>query len=206
MRCLSNLSWPRPASTDPPVPRRIELYAGRGRKENASAFLARGRGRRQAAEAGADLRSKYADSPRNASARYRCDADRASCPGLDPSTDLPYRGESNSVQGAGVKQTSRQRRVGRAFLAVIQRKVCPRISAQNGMHFPDGLLAESSSRNLCSERDALSQRRSKRKAHPGIPPQTGTHFLSHLLNSKTYAPSIPKLGRRRPKRNGRRSI
>ena len=36
MRCLSNYSWPRPTSTDPPNPRRIELYAGRGRKENAS--------------------------------------------------------------------------------------------------------------------------------------------------------------------------
>ena len=69
------------------------------------AFVASGRGRRQAAEAGADLRSKYADSPRNAPARYRCDADRASCPGLNPSTDSPYRGESNSMQGAGVKQT-----------------------------------------------------------------------------------------------------
>ena len=92
-----------------PVPRRIELCAGRGRKENASAFLARGRGRRQAAEAGAYLRSKYADSPRNAPAQYGCDADRASCPGLNPSTDPPYRGESNSMQGAGVRKTSRQR-------------------------------------------------------------------------------------------------
>ena len=44
------------------------------------AFLARGRGRRQAAEAGAYLRSKYADSPRKASTRYRRDADRtAAC-------------------------------------------------------------------------------------------------------------------------------
>ena len=33
------------------------------------AFVARGRGRRQAAEAGADLRSKYADSPRKAPAK-----------------------------------------------------------------------------------------------------------------------------------------
>ena len=68
------------------------------------AFVASGRGRRQAAEAGADLRSKYADSPRKLSTRYGCDADRASCPGPNPSTDPPYRGESNSVQGAGVKQ------------------------------------------------------------------------------------------------------
>ena len=39
-----------------------------------------------------------------------------------------------------------------------------------------------------------------------IAPQTGTRFPLHLLNSKTYAPSIPKLGRRKPKRNRRRSI
>ena len=37
------------------------------------AFVARGRGRRQPAEAGADLRSKYADSPRKPSAQYGCD-------------------------------------------------------------------------------------------------------------------------------------
>ena len=170
------------------------------------AFVASGRGRRQPTEAGADLRSKYADSPRNAPARYRCDADRASCPSLDPSTDPPTRGESNSMQGASVRKTSRRRRVGCAFLTVVQRKVCPRLSAQNGMHFPDGLLAESSSRNPRSERDTLSQRRSKRKAHHRTPPQTGTRFPLHLLNTKTYAPSIPKLGRRKPKRYRRRSI
>ena len=116
------------------------------------------------------------------------------------------RGESNSVQGAGVRKTLQQRRVGRAFPTVVQRKLRPRISAQNGMHFPNGLLAESTSRNPRSERVALSQRRSKRKAHPGIPPQTGTHFPLHLPPQKTCAPSIPKLGRRRPKRNRRRSI
>ena len=115
------------------------------------------------------------------------------------------RGESNSMQGASVKKALRQRRVGRAFLTVVQRKLRSRISAQNGMHFPDGLLAESSSRNPRSERDTLSQWRSKRKVHPGIPPQTGTRFPLHLLNPKTCAPAIPKLGRRRPKRNRRRS-
>ena len=37
MRCLSNFSRPCAASTDsPPKPRRIELCAGRGRKENAA--------------------------------------------------------------------------------------------------------------------------------------------------------------------------
>ncbi len=143
------------------------------------------------------------------------------------STEPQTRGESNSVQGAGVKKTLRQRRVGRAFPMAAQAesasrsphsdwdvvsgwhikwKPHPGILIRNGMHFPDGLLAESSSRNPRSERDALSQRQSKRKARPGIPPQTGTRYPLHLLNSKTYAPSIPKLGRRKPKRNRRRSI
>ena len=57
------------------------------------AFVASGRGRRQAAEAGAYLRSKYADSPRNASTRYRCDADRAST--LDPSPSTGARTAEN---------------------------------------------------------------------------------------------------------------
>lgn len=120
----------------------------------------------------------------------------------------PTRGESNSMQAAGVKQTSRQPRVGCAFLTVVQRKVCPRLSAQNGMHFPDGLLAESSSRNSRPERDMLSGCLLKRKLRPGICPETvrgGQLDRPALLNSKTCAPSIPKLGRRKPKRNRRRS-
>ena len=69
------------------------------------AFVASGRGRRQAAEAGAGSRSEHADSPRKASTRYRFDADRMTAcrvpRGRIPST----RGESNSMQGASVKQT-----------------------------------------------------------------------------------------------------
>lgn len=160
------------------------------------AFVASGRGRQQAAEAGAYLRSKYADSPRKASTLCRCDADRtAAC-------HAPH-----------------QRRP--------RRKIHPRIPAQTGMRFPDDVSsgncipestfgmgfifrktpqADSSSWNSRSERVALSQRRSKRKAHPVIPPQTGTRFPLHLPPRKTCAPSIPKLGRRKPKRNRRRSI
>ena len=84
------------------------------------------------------------------------------------STEPQTRGESNSVQGAGVKQTLRQRRVGRAFPMAAQAesasrsplsgwdvvsgwhikwKPHPGILIRNGMHFPDGLLTESSSRN-----------------------------------------------------------
>ena len=160
------------------------------------AFVASGRGRRRAAEAGADLRSKYADSPRKASTLCRCDADRtAAC-------HAPH-----------------QRRP--------RRKIHPRIPVQTGMRFPDDVSsgnripestlgmgfifrmapqAETATRNPRSERVALSQRRSKRKAHPVIPPQTGTHFPLHLPPRKTCAPSIPKLGRRKPKLNRRRSI
>ena len=148
------------------------------------AFVASGRGRRQAAEVGAYLRSKYADSPRKASALCRCDADRtAAC-------HAPH-----------------QRRP--------RRKIHPRIPAQTGMRFPDDVSsgncipestlgmgfifrktpqAESSSRNPRSERVALSQRRSKRKAHPGIPPQTGTHFPLHLPPQKNLRALHPKTG------------
>ena len=87
----------------------------------------------------------------------------------------------------------------------LKRKVCPGLSARNGMHFPDELLAESSSRNPSSERDALSRWPLKRKLRPRIDDQNGTRFPPRFSTPKTSAPSIPKLGRRKPKRNGRRS-
>ena len=147
------------------------------------------------------IRGFSAQSPSPISMRCLSDLSRP----CTASMESQARGESNSMQGVSVKKALRQRRVGRAFLTVVQRKLRSRISAQNGMHFPDGLLAESSSRNPRSERDTLSQWRSKRKVHPGIPPQSGTRLPPCLLNSKTRAPSITKLGRRRPKRNRRRS-
>ena len=205
MRCYRISACRAPHQRNPKPAENRTLCRARALSKR-EAFVASGRGRRQPTEAGADLRSKYADSPRNAPTQKRCAADGISANYAPAPTDPPTRGESDSMQGAGVRKTSRQRRVGCAFLTVVQRKVCPRLSAQNGMHFPDGLLAESSPRNPRSERDTLSQRRSKRKVHPGIAPQNGTCFPLHLLNSKTYAPSIPKLGRRKPKRNRRRSI
>ena len=125
-----------PSTNGFPHPRRIELYAGRGRKENASV------------------------------------------------TQSGTRFPNGSPGGKPIPESAL--RLGRSFRMTHQ--------------------AESSSRNPRSERVALSQRRSKRKVHPGIPPQTGTHFPLHLPPRKTCAPSIPKLGRRRPKRNRRRSI
>ena len=207
-----------------------------------------GRGRRQAAEAGAYLRSKYADSPRKLPTQNGCDIYRISA-GHAPHQRIPpvprrielcagrERKENASVTQSGTcfpnggpggkpipesalrlgcsfrmmpqaETATRNRAVEWDMLSQwqLKRKVHPGILVRNGMQFPNEWLAESTSRNPRSERDALSQRRSKRKAHPGIPPQTGTHFPLHLPPRKTCAPSIPKLGRRRPKRNRRRSI
>ena len=125
-----------PSTNGFPHPRRIELYAGRGRKENASV------------------------------------------------TQSGTRFPNGSPGGKPIPESAL--RLGRSFRMTHQ--------------------AETASRNPRSERVALSQRRSKRKAHPVIPPQTGTHFPLHLPPRKTCAPSIPKLGRRRPKRNRRRLI
>ena len=118
-----------------PVPRRIELYAGRGRKENVAA-----------AQGG---------------------------------TCFPNGGPG----GKSIPESAL--RLGRSF----------RMAPQ----------AETATRNRAVEWDVLSQRQLKRKAHPGISPQTGTHFPLHLPPRKTRALAIPKLGRRRPKRNSRRS-
>ena len=157
------------------IPRRIELCAGRGRKENAQALLARGRGRRKAAEAGADLRSKYADSPRNAPTQKRCAADGISANYAPASTDPPNRGESNSAQGAGVRKTPQQRRVGCVFPMTAQ--------------------AESSSRNPRSDWDSFSRWRLKRKLRPGIRAQNGTRFPTGGPSGKRIPEPRLKLGR-----------
>ena len=130
------------------------------------AFAASGRGRRQAAEAGADLRSKYADSPRKASTRYGCDV-------------IESQPAMRHVNG-----TPNPRRI---ELCAGRRRKENAAATQGGMQFPNEWLAENPSQNRPSDRDALSRR----------PP--------HPLNSKTCALSIPKLGRRKPKRNSRRS-
>ena len=120
----------------PPAPRRIELCAGRGRKENAAA------------------------------------------------TQGGMRFPDGSPGGKRVPESAL--RLGRSFRMTHQ--------------------AETATRNRAVEWDMLSQWQLKRKVHPGISPQTGTHFPLHLPPRKTCALAIPKLGRRKPKRNRRRSI
>ena len=69
---------------------------------------------------------------------------------------------------------------------IVGGKFIPESALRTGHAFPPAVQAESTSRNRPSERDVLS--------------------ASRVLNTKTYAPSIPKLGRRKPKRYRRRSI
>ena len=171
------------------------------------AFVASGRGRRQAAEAGADLRSKDADSPRNAPARYRCDADRASYPGLNPSTDPPHPWRIELYAGRGRKENALATQTGTRFPnGGPGGKSIPESRLRLGRSFRMAPQAETASRDLSSEWDSFSGWRAQRKMRPGICSENGTHFPLHLPPQKTCAPSIPKLGRRRPKCNRRRSI
>ena len=177
MRCLSSLSRPCAASTDPPVPRRIELCAGHGRKENVAAaqggtcFPNGGPGGKSIPESALRLGRSFRMAPQAETAT-----------------------RNRAVEWDTLSQWQ------------LKRKVHPGILIRNGMQFPNEWLAENSSQNRPSDWDALSQWRSKRKAHPGISPQTGTHFPLHLPPRKTCALAISKLGRRKPKRNRRRSI
>ena len=130
-------------------------------------------------------------------------------------SESPYRGESNSMQGASVKQTrsvcserARTPAGGRSrcgfakqirgfsaqCLSSISMRcrsgVLPRPQPINGFPRTAENRTLRRARALGKRRgsagwDALSQRRSKRKAHPGIPPQTGTRFpllYPHLQN------------------------
>ena len=135
MRCLSNFCLPCPPHQRiPSVPRRIELCAGRGRKENAAAT-----------QSGTRFPNDWPDGKRIPESAFR---------------------------------------LGRSFLMTPQ--------------------AETATRNRAVEWDMLSPWQPRRKAHPRIAPQNGTRFPATAPNSKTQALSIPKLGRRRPKRNSRR--
>ena len=176
MRCRSGVLPRFQPINGSPKPRRIELYAGRGRKENALAT---------------QTGTRFPDGS----------------PGGKHVPESALRLGRSFRMAPQAETATRNRAVEWDMLSQwqLKRKVHPGILVRNGMQFPNEWLAESSSRNPRSERDALSQRRSKRKAHPGISPQTGTHFPLHLPPQKTCALAIPKLGRRKPKRNRRRS-
>ena len=148
-----------PASTHQRIPQTAEnrtLCRARALSKR-EAFVARGRGRRQAAEAGADLRSKYADSPRNAPAQFRCDVDRAPCPGLNPSTDLPNPRRIELCAGRGRKENAAATQSGTRFPnGGPGGKSIPEFVPRTGHAFRMPAQAESSSRNPASNWDALS--------------------------------------------------
>lgn len=141
------------------------------------AFVASGRGRRQAAEAGAGSRSEHADSPRKLPTQNGCDVDRAPCPGLNPSTDLPNPRRIELYAGRGRKENASVTQSGTRFP-----NDCP-----GGNRIPESELGmgyifrmtpqvEAATRNRAVEWDMLSPWQPRRKAHPGIAPQNGTCF------------------------------
>lgn len=78
------------------------------------------------------------------------------CP-CPASTPAPNRGESNSVQGAGVKKTPHQRRVRRAFPnGSPGGKHVPESAFRLGRSFRMAPQAETASQNIGSEWDAFS--------------------------------------------------
>lgn len=176
MRCRSGVLPRFQPINGFPQPRRIEPCAGRGRKENVAA-----------AQDGTRFPNCGPGGKHVPESTLRLGRSFR----MTPQTETATR--NRAVEWDMLSQWQ------------LKRKVHSGILVRNGMQFPNEWLAESSSRNPRSERDALSQWRSKRKAHPGISPQTGTNFPLHLTPRKTCALAIPKLGRRKPKRNRRRS-
>ena len=158
------------------------------------AFVARGRGRRQPAEAGADLRSKYADSPRKLSAQYGCDVIESQ-PAMHRINGIPSPQRIELYAGRGRKENASVTQSGTRFPGGSPSgKSIPESALRLGRSFRMTHQAESASRNLSSERDTLSQRQPRRKVHPGIPPQTGTHFPLHLPPQKNLRALHPKTG------------
>ena len=101
------------------------------------AFVASGRGRRQAAEAGACSRSEHADSPRNASAQNRCDVIESQ-PVMRRINGIPNPRRIELYAGRGRKE-KRLSDSDRDTLSQwqLKRKAHPGIRAQNGSRFPN---------------------------------------------------------------------
>ena len=85
-------------------------------------------------------------------------------------------------------------------------KRVPESGLGTGRAFRLSPSAETASRKQSSEWDTFSGRRLKRKFIPDSALRPGHTFRFTCRLKKTCAPSIPKLGRRWPKRNRRRSI
>ena len=156
MCCRRHFCQLCPRTNGSPHPRRIELYAGRGRKENASAFLARGRGRRQAAEAGAYLRSKYADSPRKLPTQNGCDVIESQ-PAMRRINGTPNPRRIELCAGRGRKENATATQGGTRFPNGGPGGKCvPESALRLGRGFRMAHQVETASRNPHSEWDAFS--------------------------------------------------
>ena len=173
------------------------------------AFVASGRGRRQAAEAGADLRSKYADSPRNASTIYRCDADRMTADNA-PRKRHPYPRRIELCAGRGRKENALATQTGTRFPnGGPGGKSIPESRLRLGRSFRMAHQAETATRNRAVEWDMLSQWQLKRKAHPGIFVRNGMQFPNEWLaesSSRNPRSERDALSQRRSKRKAHPGI
>ena len=146
------------------------------------AFVASGRGRRQAAEAGAGSRSEHADSPRKASTRYGCDVieSQPAMRRINGSPPAPRRIEL--CAGRGRKENAAATQGGMRFPdGSPGGKRVPESALRLGCSFRMMPQAETATRNRAVEWDMLSQWQLKRKEHPGILVRNGMQFPNEWL-------------------------
>lgn len=98
------------------------------------------------------------------------------------STESQTRGESNSMQGAGVKESALATQTGTRFPnGGPGGKRVPESALRLGCGFRMMPQAETASRNRAVEWDMLSQWQLKRKVHPGIFVRNGMQFPNEWL-------------------------
>ena len=137
------------------------------------AFVASGRGRRQAAEAGADLRSKYADSPRKLSTQNGCDVIESQ-PAIRRINGIPNPRRTELCAGRGRKENAAATQSGTRFLnGGPGGKSIPEFAPRTGHAFRMPAQAESSSRNPASNWDALSAPSPQLQNPCALHPKTG---------------------------------
>ena len=133
------------------------------------AFVASGRGRRQAAEAGAGSRSEHADSPRKLSAQNGCDVYRISAGHAPHQRIPPVPRRIELCAGRERKENASVTQSGTCFPnGGPGGKSIPESALRLGPSFRMAPQAETATRNRAVEWDMLSQWQLKRKAHPGI--------------------------------------
>ena len=149
------------------------------------AFVASGRGRRQAAEAGADLRSKYADSPRKAPTQNRCDVYRISAGHAPHQRIPPVPRRIELYAGRGRKENASVTQSGTCFPnGGPGGKSIPESALRLGRSFRMAPQAETATRNRAVEWDVVSGWHIKRKLHPGILIRNGIHLPDDGLSGK----------------------